>query len=307
MARVAVADEVIIEAGKEIEAEGRVVNGFGLRRKIGSGEQRRLYEVWAQYKTQHDPEPELSRSTIHELPTNVLLKLDKINLELSGQLKALVINIYDLAKQDIQGQLKHAIEIQEEKQDLLQQALDDADSALNEVAAEADALRTQLESMERDLQQARALVQEKSIESAQEKERAIQFSLQAKAEAERLSAELSKWQQRHELAQEENKQLQITIQELNGNNKQLEVERSLQQREIEALKDELKASKKDIEQLHKAELVVTKELAKAQESAQLHQQFYEKEHQRTVELQAHLNHLQMREPESESVDDKRKE
>lgn len=287
------ADDVIIEAGKSIESEGRVVNGFGLRKKIGGGEQRRLMEVWMAYKASLHAETSTQPSTLNELPTSIVLKIDKMTLEFTQQLRSLVIGIYDLAKQDIAEQLNKAIDEQASQAKVMQQALDDADAVIGEITEQNETLLERVEQMSVELAQARELAQVRAVETAQEKERSMQYALKAKEDSERAQAELGAMAERIQVLLEQNQQEQSQSQLYKAKCQELDAERKMQEKQTQYFLNEIDELKKLNTQLHEAQLNQASIVAEAQNEAKLYKQFYEQEQINAAQLQQRCDALQL--------------
>ncbi|NVP01921.1 hypothetical protein HWA77_17030 [Photobacterium damselae subsp. damselae] len=89
MRPVSVTDEEVISAGNELLKKGITVNGFQLRKAIGAGQQKRLFDVWLQYveltpslNNQQDSEDDcIPSQTSSTFATDTLGRIEPILLE----------------------------------------------------------------------------------------------------------------------------------------------------------------------------------------------------------------------------------
>lgn len=153
--------EVIIEAGRQLQAAGRNITGFALRQHIGGGNPARLREVWEMHLAN---QATVTLDDADKLPMEVAEKI-------KGALQVLRTNMAELAIDVNQGLVKAArLQIEEAKQaadaqiNAEREAVRDAERAflvyetererqaseINELRSELSTLRVRAETAERE-------------------------------------------------------------------------------------------------------------------------------------------------------------
>lgn len=157
----------IVEAGHRIEADGKRVTGYALRRLLGGGDQKRLLSVWQSHQSQGRNE----QQTTADLPIELEETLDKICKALSAQIRSMSINLNEVA---VKSATRQVADITREYNELKEQneaELKDATTIIEELE------RKNLE-LENALQVANQS-REKALERA-EKEREKAISMEAR-------------------------------------------------------------------------------------------------------------------------------
>ena len=87
-------EEAIIEAGKVLQANGRNITGFALRKEVGGGSPARLKQVWDEYinsQTVTTAEP------VAELPVEVAEEVAEVSKTLAERIETLARELNDKA------------------------------------------------------------------------------------------------------------------------------------------------------------------------------------------------------------------
>ena len=124
------ADELIVEAGLQIQAEGRPVTKWALKERVGGGNTSRLLAVWQA----HELKSNKAETLIHDLPADIARELDSAIGAVSGRIRAVVATLQ-----------QKALEAAEQRVAQIEaRARADADQARNE-QADAEVLVAKLE------------------------------------------------------------------------------------------------------------------------------------------------------------------
>lgn len=108
-------EDKILEAGKKIDASGKRVTGYALRRALGGGDQKRLFSVWNNQNGQGDVEPANSC----ELPVEMEDSLQQLVDEFGGQIRAMADRLNTHA---VKAAERQVAEVTREYQELKEQS-----------------------------------------------------------------------------------------------------------------------------------------------------------------------------------------
>lgn len=131
----------IIEAGHKLEAEGRRVTGFALRKLVGGGNASRLTECWEAHKQSYklvEAEP------VQELPVEVQDVLDAMTADFVSQFKNLVVSLNNKAVRTAERRVSEVIKAAREEQAKAEAELTDAEIAVEELDAHNDKTQQEL-------------------------------------------------------------------------------------------------------------------------------------------------------------------
>lgn len=124
------ADELIVEAGLQIQAEGRPLTKWALKERVGGGNTFRLLAVWQA----HEIQTSKTETLIHDLPADIAGDLDSAIRAVSGRIRTVVATLKQKALEAAEQRVARTEA----------QACADADQAHNE-QADAEVLAAKLE------------------------------------------------------------------------------------------------------------------------------------------------------------------
>lgn len=202
-----ITDQDIIQAGQQILAAGRPVNGFALRSKTGGGKAERLMKVW---------ETHLSGQTVlpaslpaAELPLEMAEELAVVTKALGERMAALAISLNNQAVQAAERRVHQVQRSADEQSGKDKAELADASLLVDELQAKLSQAETEAEALQQQLADAQALTEARTGELAQAGERLAaqerqsqQASLEYAAELARLTKLLEDERKDHEDAVE---------------------------------------------------------------------------------------------------------
>lgn len=144
-------DQQIIEAGKAITAEGKLVSPFAIRNRLQGGSSERIKIVWSEYLSQQESIVEEKVEEI-ELPTEIAEKLEKNQQTAINQLEKLAMESYKLAQQVAEKRVKSTIDDYqskileyEESENQASLAIESSDKKIDELETEIDILQSRNE------------------------------------------------------------------------------------------------------------------------------------------------------------------
>ena len=202
-----ITDQEIIQAGQQILAAGRPVNGFALRTVTDGGKPARLMKVWEEHLSGQAPLP-ASLPTV-ELPLQMAEELAVVTKALGERMAALAISLNNQAVQAAERRVHQVQRAADEQSGKDQAALADAATVVDALQAKLSNTETKTESLEQQLAEAQALSEAGTGEVAQAGERLAaqerqsqQAILEHAAELARLTKLLEDERQDHEDAVE---------------------------------------------------------------------------------------------------------
>lgn len=146
-------DQQIIEAGKSITAEGKLVSPFAIRNRLQGGSSERIKIVWSEYLSQQESIVEEKVEEI-ELPTEIAEKLEKNQQTAINQLEKLAMESYKLAQQVAEKRVKSTIDDYqskileyEESENQASLAIESSDKKIDELETELDVLQSRNEGL----------------------------------------------------------------------------------------------------------------------------------------------------------------
>jgi chromosome segregation ATPase len=138
-----ISDKQIIEAGQALQAAGRNITGFALRRQIGGGDPARLKHVWDEYsKGSARAEP------VAELPVEVAESLAAMTKALTDTLAEFVRELNNKAVKAADARVAEAIRGAAEQAEQAQRELADASQTVEELEATLDEAHARIVSTE---------------------------------------------------------------------------------------------------------------------------------------------------------------
>lgn len=202
-----ITDHDIIQAGKQILAAGRPVNGFALRNLTEGGKPERLMKVWEDHLSGQTALP--TSLPTAELPLQMAEELAVVTKALGERMSALAISLNNQAIQAAERrvhQVQHAADEQSAKD---QAALADAATVVDALQAKLGQAESEAEALQTQLAEAQALSEARTGEVAQAGERlgaqerqSQKASLEYAAELARLNKILEDERQSHKDAVE---------------------------------------------------------------------------------------------------------
>ena len=197
-----ITDHDIIQAGQQILAAGRPVNGFALRTLTEGGKPARLMKVWEDYLSGQTALPVSLPNA--ELPLQMAEELAVVTKALNERLAALVISLNNQAVQAAERRVHQAQRAADEQSAKDQAALADAATVVDALQAKLGNSETNAEALGQQLAEAHALTEARTGELAQASERLVaqeresqQASLEYAAELARLNKMLEDERKSH--------------------------------------------------------------------------------------------------------------
>lgn len=183
-------DEQIIEAGEQLQAQGRPVTGFGIRQLLGGGNVTRLMNVWIQHKEQanrNSDEP-------IDLPGEVEGKLSVALNEIGKHLRQVAEGLYRQQKinQDLQEAERLALETEQQEQRRIE--VEEAQRVIDRQQDQIDQLEIDLGKTMQALQESREATQTLNLEIGTyraEQRHAAEHAQQVQQQLAELKAELA--------------------------------------------------------------------------------------------------------------------
>ena len=157
-------DNAIIEAGKDLEAEGRPVTGYALRKRVGGGSPDRLRATWDDWVSKQAAN---DGHTEQALPVEIVERLDTASKKLKGQLTALVAELHgrlnEISAKEIEAQNERA-KLREQD---LRNELADAGETLVELEERAATAHARIDALQIELMAATAARQAAEVQHAE--------------------------------------------------------------------------------------------------------------------------------------------
>ncbi|ERT12240.1 DNA-binding protein [Photorhabdus temperata] len=225
--------EVIIEAGKALQAENRNVTGFALRSKIGGGNASRLRQIWDEFIAS---QVVATNEPVAELPVEVADEVKKVSASLIERINQLATELNNKAIKAAERRVADVTRAAGEQTAQAERELADAAQTVDDLETQFDESLAEVSDLKQQLAESQLLAQHRAVELAQLKERLSAIEKAAKAESGQYSRELAQWQQKlattEQAVKTVSKQCQSVSDELN-------VTRQRSNECIEALRVEL--------------------------------------------------------------------
>lgn len=254
-------DEQVIEAGCTLQAQGRNITGFALRKLVGGGDPTRLKQRWdAHQASTAAGEPE----TVVELPIEVANVVDGLAVELAGRLKALAVEVNDKAVKAAERRVSEVVKAAGEQASQAERELSDAATAVDELETVVAELQEQVQAKDRAYEALRQANQQQAVELAELRER----MKNEQEKVQELRGELDKAKERAESNQQRADSLLQQFQAAEARIEQLHADDVKAREQINQVSQQLAETKGAL----LAESAITKqartELQEAQERAQ---------------------------------------
>nr|WP_118987980.1 DNA-binding protein [Photorhabdus sp. CRCIA-P01] len=185
--------EIIIEAGKALQAEGRNVTGFALRSKIGGGNASRLRQVWDEFITS---QATITMEPVAELPVEVAEVVKHVSMSLTERINQLAIELNDKAVKAAERRVADVTRAAGEQTAQAERELADAAQTVDDLETKLDESYANVSDLKQQLVESQLLAQHQAIELAQLKERLSATEQVINAESEQHSREIAQWQQK---------------------------------------------------------------------------------------------------------------
>lgn len=161
-------DEQVIEAGRTLQAQGRNITGFALRKLVGGGDPTRLKQRWdAHQASTAAGEPE----TVVELPIEVANVVDGLAVELASRLKSLAVEVNDKAVKAAERRVSEVVKAAGEQASQAERELSDAATAVDELETHVAELQEQAQAKDSAYETLRQSSQQQAVELAELRER----------------------------------------------------------------------------------------------------------------------------------------
>jgi len=160
----------IVQAGQEIEADGKRVTGYALRRLLGGGDQKRLLSVWQSHQS-HGRSDEQQATA--DLPIELEETLDKVCKVLSAQIRSMSVNLNAIA---VKSATRQVADITREYKELKDQTV----AELNDAAEIIEDLENKNLALSRNLEAALEEKESALVKAEADRERAISLEARMK-------------------------------------------------------------------------------------------------------------------------------
>ena len=183
-------EESIIDAGQQLQAEGRNVTGFALRKVVGGGNPTRLKIVWDQYVAGASP---AEVEPVAELPNEVAEALKSVISGLSDQINRLAVDLNDKAVKASERRVAEVIKAAGQEREASEREMADATATVNDLEKKLDEAQADIADLTGRLEDTRATLAETrtSLARAEEKQaNAEQVAADQQVEILALKAEL---------------------------------------------------------------------------------------------------------------------
>ena len=120
----------IVQAGQRIEADGKRVTGYALRRLLGGGDQKRLISVW---ETHQSRERNNDQQATSDLPVELEDVLEQASKVLSAQIRSMTVKLNEIAVKSASRQVADFTREYKEFKDQTEAELRDAASIIDEL------------------------------------------------------------------------------------------------------------------------------------------------------------------------------
>ena len=183
-------EESIIDAGQQLQAEGRNVTGFALRKVVGGGNPTRLKIVWDQYVAGASP---AELEPVAELPNEVAEALKILVSSLSDQINRLAVDLNDKAVKASERRVAEVIKAAGQEREASEREMADATATVNDLEEKLDEAQDEIADLTGRLEDTRATLAETrtSLARAEEKQsNAEQVAADQQVEISALKAEL---------------------------------------------------------------------------------------------------------------------
>lgn len=138
-------EEDVIEAGKKLDASGRRVTGFAIRKELGGGNATRLKNVWDAYRQSQEV---VEAEPVQELPVEVQDALEKVTGDFVEQFRQLVASLNAKAVKTAERRVSEVISTAKKEQDKAEAELADAEVAVEEIENQLSDLQARLDAAE---------------------------------------------------------------------------------------------------------------------------------------------------------------
>lgn len=177
----------IIQAGLELQAAGRPVNGFSIRKQLGGGNASRLKQVWDEHNIQTPVKAEPV-----ELPAEVAEKVVQVTQTLVERVSALAAEMNATAVQTAERRVAEVLRAAGAERDQAQHELRDAGEAVEDLEGLLDAAKANTDELETRLADTQKAEQALAVELAQVRERLLQTEQTAGRAGEAHADELAR-------------------------------------------------------------------------------------------------------------------
>lgn len=174
----------VIEAGQALQAAGRNITGFALRKVVGGGEPRRLKQVWDEHLASQSV---VQAEPVAELPIEVAEELEEVTRNLIGRLNGLAVELNDKAVKAAERRVTEVVRTAGEQREQAERELVDASQAVEELESQLEQATHKADDLGRQLQASEKARQALEIELAQLRERSEAAARAAKKAADQAS------------------------------------------------------------------------------------------------------------------------
>lgn len=141
-------EDQIIEAGKQLLANGRRVTGFALRKIVGGGDQKRLAGLWEAYQQQQEV---VESEPVQDLPVEVEETLNEMTSSFLEQVRHLALNLNNRAVKTAERRVADVMRTTQDQQEQAEAELRDAAETVDDLESHLAALQEELWSEKEEL------------------------------------------------------------------------------------------------------------------------------------------------------------
>lgn len=190
-------NEEIVKAGLELQAAGRSITGFALRKQVGGGSPSRLRQVWSEYA---NSQAMAQAEPVAELPMEVAEQLGILSTTLIERLKTLAADLNDRAVKASERRVSEVLRTAGEQRAQAERELADASLTVDDLEANLNAAAADRELLRTKLDESNTASQSQAIEIAKLRERLSAAEIALSKTKEQLKAEVEKASQAREEA-----------------------------------------------------------------------------------------------------------
>lgn len=195
-------DDQIIQAGQDLQTEGRNLTGFALRQKVGGGTPQRLKQVWDEYQSSLAA---TVAEPVAELPVEVAEVVATVSKALTERIAVLAVELNDKAVKAAERKVHEVVRSAGEQRAQAERELADASETVDELEAKLDEAQTRGDTLASKLTSVQEANQAQAVELAQVRERWA-LTEQHAAELARMNATAEAERARHQLEAEKEAQ-----------------------------------------------------------------------------------------------------
>ncbi len=164
-------DQQIIEAGEQLQAEGRNVTGFALRKIVGGGNPTRLKSIWDAHAAGSSP---AEVEPVAELPNEVAEALKELTNGLSDQINRIAVDLNDKAVKASERRVSEVIKVASLERETSKREMADATATVDDLEQKLDEAQAEIGDLTATVEDTRAALAETKTALARAEEKQAQ-------------------------------------------------------------------------------------------------------------------------------------